>query len=641
MNIKWHFPDNGGGLAAGFNDGAIDHFKGQRLSSLVREVVQNSLDARASGGEPVRVHFQLKNIKKLDCPEISGLEGAIIAARDTALAQELEHAVSFYDHALKELKNNEIGLLCVHDENTQGLTGPINGPNGSWFALTKGAGLSQKISEGSLGSFGHGSKAPFILSDVRSLFYLTKIMNSEGEIEGRFQGKSILQSHKNPETGQLTQGTGFFGEVDGCLPLVSDEIPLWAKQLREESTPGVGTSLFIPYTFYDEGLYPETAITVIANFYFAISNGLLEVVVGDKFILNKETVEQQFWHLRGRLDEEQDEIDVEYVSECFKSVETIVKADEVGEQEVPNFGLVKWYLRVNPDVLWKNVAIARQNGMLITRQPPNLMRFSKVRNFDLFVCVMGKEGSELLKVIENPQHDNFQFERIDDLDKRQQIIRRYRVFSNKMREVIARHAGIDAEDEILVDELADLFSEISESETSENASRERSKAIQLSLGNFNFRAPPKPRAKPQDGDGANDEIMGGGAQGGDGIKKTQGGPNPSNNGITPLRGSARESDVVPKGKHYKVKNLRVRPPSEKDGNAVIYFDAPDTGKYAFSLLKSGEVGADCIEMLLSDGEKAKSIEIEISKDNREAVVIQLDHETLNMAFEATIDELAE
>ena len=41
--IRWCFPPNNFGLAAGVNDGAMDAFAGARLSSVVREIIQNSL----------------------------------------------------------------------------------------------------------------------------------------------------------------------------------------------------------------------------------------------------------------------------------------------------------------------------------------------------------------------------------------------------------------------------------------------------------------------------------------------------------------------------------------------------------------------------------------------------------------------
>lgn len=43
---EWVFA-TGGGDSEGFNDAALDTFQGHRVQSMVREVIQNSADARA------------------------------------------------------------------------------------------------------------------------------------------------------------------------------------------------------------------------------------------------------------------------------------------------------------------------------------------------------------------------------------------------------------------------------------------------------------------------------------------------------------------------------------------------------------------------------------------------------------------
>jgi hypothetical protein len=92
--------------------------------------------------------------------------------------------------------NFSSNIFGIHDFNTTGLTGPtVNKKNqkvGHWLALIKGSGLSVKSTDSALGSFGHGSKAPFAVSQIRSIFYFSKINEPTGET--RFQGKSILQS---------------------------------------------------------------------------------------------------------------------------------------------------------------------------------------------------------------------------------------------------------------------------------------------------------------------------------------------------------------------------------------------------------------------------------------------------------------
>ena len=44
--IKWHFPPTMGGVSQGFVDSAKEHFRAGILEHVVREVIQNSLDAK-------------------------------------------------------------------------------------------------------------------------------------------------------------------------------------------------------------------------------------------------------------------------------------------------------------------------------------------------------------------------------------------------------------------------------------------------------------------------------------------------------------------------------------------------------------------------------------------------------------------
>ena len=53
--MKWIFPSNNGGEVDGFNNASIDTFNGTKLFSVVRETIQNSMDARLDKDKPVRV----------------------------------------------------------------------------------------------------------------------------------------------------------------------------------------------------------------------------------------------------------------------------------------------------------------------------------------------------------------------------------------------------------------------------------------------------------------------------------------------------------------------------------------------------------------------------------------------------------
>ena len=119
--IGWNFPLNNGGTATGFNDGAIDTFAGNRLSSVVREVIQNSLDARKSSRQPVRLSFELNNVSRSEFSGFHDLLPHLQKCKSMANKQKLKHVVDYYKSAIEYAKDtSEVPVLCIHDHNTKG-----------------------------------------------------------------------------------------------------------------------------------------------------------------------------------------------------------------------------------------------------------------------------------------------------------------------------------------------------------------------------------------------------------------------------------------------------------------------------------------------------------------------------------------
>ncbi|MBI00906.1 MAG: hypothetical protein CL783_00280 [Chloroflexi bacterium] len=608
MPKKWSFPPNGGGLSAGANDGAIDHFKGYRLSSVVREVAQNSLDARKDDTKPVSLNFRLFKVSKSDCPEVVALKENLEQCCKIAEEQQLEDVVSFYSTAIQKIDQLEqIPFLGIHDSNTTGLTGPVEGPSGAWHALVKGSGLTQKADPNSLGSYGHGSKAPFTLTDIRSLFYFSTIETERG-LQRRFQGKSILQSHRDLATGTMTQGTGFYGEEDECRLLLDDQIPQWALNSRQHMADETGTSILIPFYSLGPTEEPETAITLIANFFYAIKKDILSISVGDREI-DQANVEEQYALLEEELETEQDEIDVDRIKACFQGISAIVYADQSGTQEISDIGTIEWYLRLGEDIDRCTVSLARQNGMLITRAAPYLVRFPQKKPFEMFVCVRG-DGSSFLKRLENPTHDHLEFDRIDDKNEREIAKKKYRRIERKIRSIINQYASIDQHNEVFVDELRDLFSEISEESTGN--SRERSKRVQISNGPSVIKKAGPKHQKVTVGDGQSDDVPGRGERGGDGKEKTEGGGIPDARGKSKITGPSRRGAGQNSNKSYALENIRARSDSADGRKLALFFDSPGTGTYSLELYKKGETDDELVLLLDQNNlEKFDSVDVDI------------------------------
>ena len=77
-NCKWFFADQPpGGREIGPNNAMEQSFKKHPYASLVRESIQNSLDAVLDNNEPVRMKYEFREMKSEDYPNFFDLRNHI------------------------------------------------------------------------------------------------------------------------------------------------------------------------------------------------------------------------------------------------------------------------------------------------------------------------------------------------------------------------------------------------------------------------------------------------------------------------------------------------------------------------------------------------------------------------------------
>ena len=207
----WNFPLNDDGQENGLNDPGIETFKDHPLSSLAREVLQNSSDASDDSGRPVTVHFELFTIPAKQLPGFADFKKTLQACAD--YWKQSKATDKFVKDALDVLAKPELSILKISDYNTTGLTVGVKGDrNSDWFMLTKSVGASDK-NDGKLGSFGIGKHAPYACSDLRCVFYGTRDTTSTTAA----QGVAKLVTHRVGKSS--THGTGYFGITTGNRPM--------------------------------------------------------------------------------------------------------------------------------------------------------------------------------------------------------------------------------------------------------------------------------------------------------------------------------------------------------------------------------------------------------------------------------------
>ena len=240
--------------------------------ALVREVIQNSLDARA-GAEPVEVRFT-----------VSGPDG---------LGQD--EAQRWFQHAWAHLRAEGSGLrsvparppacrfLVVEDFGTTGLDGepgelrPVDSPS-RLFAFFRAEGVSQKGGRDG-GRWGVGKTVFLRSSDINTMLALTV---RRADRRCLVFGQSVLRYHWLGDTYFTPDGA--FGKIGEQRAVVPAEEPDLARRFRRDfglsrdAEPGL--SVVVPYASEE---LTGTAIleAVTREYFYPILSGHLVVSVND------------------------------------------------------------------------------------------------------------------------------------------------------------------------------------------------------------------------------------------------------------------------------------------------------------------------------------------------------------------------
>ena len=628
--IGWRFPPTNGGLADGFNDSGIAHFSGNPVASLARETIQNSLDAKA-GSRPVEMSFEIQEVGRSEALGRGELTAAIEAClKEVDESEDDDKARTMFTEASRLLRRSRLPYLRVADRNTTGLH------DRHWRALVKMQGASVKEKRGAGGSHGIGKNAPFAVSPLRTVYYWTRFGEGDRSVE-QFQGKAVLISHKAADNSGVddveTQGTGFYGIVDGCRELRGEAVPERISRVENGSGRGNGTSLWIAGFDRTGNWQRRIATSVIENFFHAIDCGNLSVTIDPSEELeerqlveiDKKTISAWFDYLLP--EEDQDGEEYYTVAQAYQFWEIIRSGDPVAEKEDNDLGHVRLWIQVS-DGLPNKVGFVRGTGMLITTQQRGLLRFRGLRDF-IAVCVFDSEkGNELLRGMENPQHNQFEPDRLADDGERRRGQAALNRVTKWIRGELNKHAAPTLSDTATdLDELAQYLPDVEPEEGIDPPTREK--------GEFAFGGSNVVRMKPRrtiarkssllndevgDGDGADTgHAGGGGEQENDGDGGGGGHGEGDGSGGSGTRGGARGRDAV------AVVDVRMVPVMSARNRYRVSFTARDNGRVRIKLGEAGDstgiersdiraFGPDGAAMALDDVELklGKRVEFEIT-----------------------------
>ena len=425
--LTWKFDENRTGEPEGFHNAGISHFTSNRLDSLVREVIQNSLDARDDLDEPVRITFARDRVK-IDLVDSKNLMRAIVEAVNSP-HNDARYKESMLASARDLTKGKNVLSLRIEDANTSGADDESDGfgrPS-KWDALTKGSGLNVKDARDAGGSFGLGKFAAFAATDIRTVLYSTAWRKSSNDkLQHRFIGKTILVSRKD--------GTGIDRRAIGYLcgddfqPALNAEVP---ERFRMENA---GTTLWILRQLESDW---DTRIrqSIVSHYFHAIIHGGLSATV-NRVKITGDNLEKFLLEGNERHEAISDFISVSRLP----SVET-TSIDGIGEINLR----IKVY-RGNNSNRKRQIALVRDAGMMITDQR-NDMGLSGIKmipshwhGFTAIVECLSHGKESLLRDSESPKHNEISPDQIDDEKHRKLAEVAFRELGQWLREMLQKHA---------------------------------------------------------------------------------------------------------------------------------------------------------------------------------------------------------
>lgn len=379
----WTFMQWDGVTYYGPNDAITQSFNKNFYHSLVRESIQNSLDAKKDKSEPVKVTFAFEKLNNVNYPELFNLRTHIQACLDSH--KEIQRAIDLYEPMLELLPqttNTEIDIITVSD-NGDGMKYDPNDPKNTFSAFTRSVGLSVNKTKGSGGSFGFGKAAYFQMSPFRSI--LVSTMTRDGN-ETFFEGVSRLCTHKL--NGVEYSNVGYYNSTG--RPSSGDDIP---DQFRRRE-PGTSITLIgkLADSVSNAEMQEELVINTLRHFWLAIYEKKLEVTIGLVTIKSEDVERLLNKYFKSTEKDSPINLFKAYTHEdskhIFKQAETL--------------GQLQLHVHFDPSIKKDRVSFMREPLMLVKSE--NLATHMGISA--LFLC-LDETGNSILANLEDASHTSW------------------------------------------------------------------------------------------------------------------------------------------------------------------------------------------------------------------------------------------
>lgn len=269
--VSWHFEKNPN--ITRNPDIEIESFRRLDISEmLVREVIQNSLDAKLAGNS-LGLLFSFHVIEKDSIQEYLGsLQDHLIAERIPPTGKKV-----LPDEVIENIEKSPLmDILCIEDHGTTGLDGTVTEGNiisdSNYDSFFRGEGVSGKDGVKG-GRWGQGKTTINMASRIRSFWGLTTRHSDKRQL---LMGKSLLYPHLIGEIGYVYHG--LYSGPNSIAITDKNFLQRFKRRIKCRRNEEPGLSLIIPYPV--TGINQESIVkAAIIHYFYPIVKGDLDIKI--------------------------------------------------------------------------------------------------------------------------------------------------------------------------------------------------------------------------------------------------------------------------------------------------------------------------------------------------------------------------
>ena len=425
------------------DNAARHHFSDDPVVKMIREIIQNSLDARNKDtGLPAVVKFHD------DIIPIETIAGQTLRAhvdecyertkQDTS-ARRLEPQ---YQAAALSLSTNEIRCLRIVDSNTSGLK------DGKFHALVRQEGGVDKDQGAPGGSYGIGKNATFNISSIKTVFYSTSFLTKRGRQE-QMEGKTLLIPHKDPfnKAGvpEDLQHAGYYRNKDG-QPVEGQDID------RYFHLDDFGTGVFIMgFDPKERDWVNESINAILCNFAYSTRQGYLEVHIesGDTVkTINNRNLEQRFEEQKYESGQRNDTTTTDKLQKAYNYYQAYRDSTKPAHTKRVN-PLGKMCVWINTTDGPRQTLYINRNGMSITdarsdteRNPFGPRNRQVWPSYAAVVMPDDDSTNDQVRKMENPAHDQINLQALETEKERNNIRQACNNVRSQIADIIEQATGV-------------------------------------------------------------------------------------------------------------------------------------------------------------------------------------------------------